>query len=141
MVDERTDTNSLCEKSMKVVVNIFKLSSFSIARMSLGETTATKSLPSAVTNSVVDGRPPRSSSRMSEKLQSLSTPYSFVMQPERRGNYEPRVVGEEKRDEEEGKFAAYIRKVHEKNRGNLHEAAKLSPYILPPPPTPLRRKK
>ncbi|KAK8710701.1 hypothetical protein V6N13_146014 [Hibiscus sabdariffa] len=143
MAEERTDNNnSLCEKSMKVVVNIFKLSSFSIAKMSFGETTVlTKSIPSD-SDTVADGpmpRPPRSS-RMSEKLQSRSKPYSFVMQPDSGGN-ESLTVREEKRDEGDGKFAAYIRKVHEKNRGNQHEAAKLSPYILPPPPTPLRRTK
>ncbi|KAE8727060.1 hypothetical protein F3Y22_tig00005929pilonHSYRG00125 [Hibiscus syriacus] len=85
-------------------------------------------------------RPPRSSG-MSEKLQSWSKPYSFVMQPANGGN-ESLVVRGGKPDDGDGKFAAYIKKVHEKNRSNLAEAGKLAPYILPPPPapTPLRRK-
>ncbi|KAE8722244.1 hypothetical protein F3Y22_tig00014304pilonHSYRG00114 [Hibiscus syriacus] len=149
MIDERNDSKSLCEKSMKVVANIIKLSSFSIAKMSLGEATghptAAKGRPTSVTDSdtFADGpmsQPPLSSG-MSEKLQSRSKPYSFVMQPEDGGNESLEVRGGE-RDDGDGKFSAYIKKVHEKNRSNLHEAAKLSPYMLPPPPTPpsLRRK-
>ncbi|KAE8697633.1 Detected protein of unknown function [Hibiscus syriacus] len=146
MVEERNENKSLCEKSMKVVVNIIKLSSFSIAKMGLGEATghptAAKSPTSIMdSNTFVDGPMPRAprASGMSEKLQSRSKPYSFVMHPANGGN-ESLVVREGKRDDGDGKFAAYIKKVHEKKRSNLHEAAKLSPYILPPPPTPLRRK-
>ena len=143
MIEDRND-KSLCEKSMKMVVNIIKLSSFSIAKMSLGATghpTATKNLTTPTDSDMVTGellQPPFSVSQRSEKLQNSTKPYSFVMQPGR-GN-EPLMVHEEKRDSD-GMFAAYIRKVHEKNRSNLHEISKLSPFILPPPPTPLSRKK
>ncbi|XVF12037.1 hypothetical protein REPUB_Repub08aG0080300 [Reevesia pubescens] len=140
MIEERSD-KTLCEKSMKMVVNIIKLSSFSIAKMSLGETghptTATKNLTPATHSDMVTDELLQPQLR-SEKLQSRSKPYSFVMQPG--GENESLMVHEEKRDSD-GIFAAYIRKVHEKNRSNSHEASKLSPYILPPPPTPINRKK
>ncbi|XVE57055.1 hypothetical protein DITRI_Ditri04bG0061100 [Diplodiscus trichospermus] len=142
MIEERND-KSLCEKSMKMVVNIIKLSSFSIAKMSLGATahsTATKNLAPATDHPdmVTDALLQPQFSGMSEKLQSSSKPYSVVMQPD--GENESLMVHEEKRDSD-GIFAAYIRKVHEKNRSSLHEASKHSPFILPPPPTPLSRKK
>ncbi|XVF50228.1 hypothetical protein PTKIN_Ptkin04bG0079300 [Pterospermum kingtungense] len=134
MIEERND-KSLCEKSMKMVVNIIKLSSFSIAKMSLG--TSGTEHPSSPTKSLT---PATDSDMVTDQLlqQSSSKPYSYVVQPE--GGNESMMVHQEKRDGD-GIFAAYIRKVHEKNRSNFHEASKLSPYILPPPPTPLTRKK
>ncbi|XVE54884.1 hypothetical protein DITRI_Ditri03aG0118200 [Diplodiscus trichospermus] len=147
MIEERNDHKSLCEKSMKMVMNIIKLSSFSIAKMILGETghpTEPKNLTTEthsdmVTDEVVLPQPPFSGSQRSEKLQISSKPRLFMMQQPGGAN-EP-LMAHEERSDSDGMFAAYIRKVHEKNRSNLHEALKLSPFILPPPPMPPNRKK
>ncbi|MBA0735282.1 hypothetical protein Gogos_019144 [Gossypium gossypioides] len=128
MIEERND-KSLCEKSMKMVMNIIRFSSFSIAKTSLGTTgyrsTPTKNLkPATDSDMVIDDELPQpqfSGNQRSEKLQSSTKPRSA-----RNGDVN-------------GMFAAYTRKVNEKNRSNFHEASKHSPYILPPPPTPLSR--
>ncbi|WRX17575.1 hypothetical protein QQP08_010062 [Theobroma cacao] len=117
MIEDRND-KSLCEKSMKMVVNIIKLSTFSIAKMSLGATghpTATENfIPATDSDMVTDDllQPQFSGSLRSKKLQN-SKPISFVMQPG--GGNESLMVHEDKRDID-GRFAAYIKKVHEKNR-------------------------
>ncbi|KAK8686131.1 hypothetical protein V6N13_125158 [Hibiscus sabdariffa] len=140
MAEERNE-KSLCKKSMKIVLNIIKLSSFSIAKSSLGMTgyrsMPTKNLTSARDSNVITDdeqlQPQFCRNPRSEKLQSSSKPHSFMMRPDG-GN-------EEKREGDvDGMFVAYIKKVRAKNRRNFHEASKLSPYILPPPPTPSRNK-
>ncbi|KAB2001966.1 hypothetical protein ERO13_D11G031200v2 [Gossypium hirsutum] len=138
MIEERNE-RSLCEKSMKMVANIIRLSSFSIAKMSLGEpTTATTKSPVPTTGSdTFTDEPSRFSG---SHKQTRSKPYSFMMEPAASDGNESRMVREEK-EHSDGRFAEYIRKVHEKNRRNSHEASKHSSYILPPPPTPLRRRK
>ncbi|OMP07093.1 hypothetical protein COLO4_07631 [Corchorus olitorius] len=139
VADRNRNDKSLCEKSMMMVVNIIKLSSFSIAKMSLG---ATKNLEATGNSDMVTDEVARAGfcgSQRSEKILSRSKAISFVMQQPGGGN-ESLMLGEEKSNSDSdsnGMFAAYINKVHEKNRRNLHEASKLSPYILPPPPTPL----
>ncbi|KAG8496746.1 hypothetical protein CXB51_007773 [Gossypium anomalum] len=118
MIEER-----LCEKSMKMVFIFFDCEDES---WTTGyRSTPTKNLkPATDSDMVIDDELPRpqfSGNQRSEKLQSSSKPRST-----RNGDVN-------------GMFAAYIRKVHEKNRSNSHEASTHSPYILPPPPTPLSR--
>ncbi|KAJ4833167.1 hypothetical protein Tsubulata_051565 [Turnera subulata] len=135
----RNANHSLCEKSMKMVVNILKLSSFSIAKMSLGTTghpIGTRNL-APVTGLMVpaanDPFPsPIPGSQRSQEPQSSSRPLSFVMQPgeEKGSSY----VIHEQNSHIDGKASDYIRKVHAKNRVNVQETSHLSPYILPPPP-------
>ncbi|KDP31170.1 hypothetical protein JCGZ_11546 [Jatropha curcas] len=125
--------DSLCEKSMKVVVNIIKLSSFSLAKMSLGETgpsVVTKNLPS-VTGSIKDAKEPLlpelPGSRKSQQVRSRSKPVSFVMQPDE-GNGSSYVIHEDSIID--GKASDYIRKFHEKNNrfdAHVHETSKFSP--------------
>ncbi|KAE8655230.1 hypothetical protein F3Y22_tig00117034pilonHSYRG01399 [Hibiscus syriacus] len=91
---------------MKIVLNIIKLSSFSIAKSSRG-TTGCHSTPTATdSNLIIDHELLQTrfpGNRMSEKPQSSSKPRSIVMQPGR-GN-------EEKRGGDvDGMFSAYIRK-------------------------------
>ncbi|XVF09196.1 hypothetical protein REPUB_Repub07fG0071100 [Reevesia pubescens] len=113
MTEDRND-KSLCEKSMKMVVNIIKLSSFSIAKMSLGaigHPAATKNLtPPTDSDMVTDELLQTQFSRiqMSEKLQNSSKTCSFLMQPG--GGDESLMVHEEKR-EDDVIFAAYIKKI------------------------------
>ncbi|KAL9337816.1 hypothetical protein Peur_069585 [Populus x canadensis] len=138
MGSKHGNNNSLCEKSMKMVVNIIKLSSFSIAKMSLGTPSppvATKSL-AHVTGSVVVPKEPLLSqipgSRRSQEPQGSSNPKSFVMQPDE-GNGSSHVIHEDN-SVINGRASDYIRKVHEKNRNDALETSKLTPYIPPPPP-------
>jgi len=68
---------SLCEKSMKVVVNIIKLSSFSIAQKTLGATTSTrKAGPESDMDSDEEAPVPDqlSTSRRSQQPQSRANP-------------------------------------------------------------------
>ncbi|KAJ4712233.1 Homeobox-leucine zipper protein [Melia azedarach] len=129
---------SLCQKSMKMVVNIIKLSSFSIANMSLGvagASAATKNL-GPVTDSVMLANEPLlpqfSGSRRSEKPQNSAKPVSYLMEPNR-GDESSYVIHDEK-SVIDGMASAYIQKVHQKNRIDFSETSNLPPYILPPPP-------
>ncbi|KAG5234099.1 hypothetical protein IMY05_012G0049500 [Salix suchowensis] len=73
MSSKHRSNNSLCEKSMKVVVIIINLSSFSIAKMSQGTHG-----PPVVTNC----QSPMTGSVMVANEPSLSKPISFVMHPD-----------------------------------------------------------
>ncbi|KAG6747001.1 hypothetical protein POTOM_049377 [Populus tomentosa] len=97
MGSKHRNNNSLRENSMKMVVNIIKLSSFSIAEMSLGTPSppvVTKSL-AHVTGSVVVAQEQLLSqipgSRRSQEPQGSSKPKSFVMQPDE-GNGSSHVI-------------------------------------------------
>ncbi|KAF2311376.1 hypothetical protein GH714_022142 [Hevea brasiliensis] len=124
--------DSLWEKSMKMVVNIIKLSSFSIAKMSLGATgptVVTKQL-APVTGSVMDADGPLlpqiARSHKSQQVRSRTKPFSFVMQPDD-GNDSPHTIYEEN-SVIDGMASDYIRKFHEKNSYDayLHETSNLS---------------
>ncbi|XP_065876735.1 uncharacterized protein [Euphorbia lathyris] len=123
--------DSLCEKSMKMVVNIIKLSSFSIAKMSLGVVLTEPSLVNKnltpVTGSVmVTDQPeiPAGSRKSSQQMRSRSKPYSFVMQKadEEKGSTYMIREGNSLID---GMASDYIKKFHEKNsRDREHEKSK-----------------
>ncbi|CAN1836222.1 hypothetical protein LINPERHAP1_LOCUS34696 [Linum perenne] len=135
--------NSLCEKSMKVVVNIIRLSSFSIAKMSLGTAGSGSGSPvlkrnlAPMTNSAVATKEPLlpqiPGSRRSQEPQTRSNHKSFLMEPGK-GNGSSSCMVHEESSVIDGKASDYIRKVHEKNR---NDASKLAPLILPPPPRKL----
>ncbi|OAY30957.1 hypothetical protein MANES_14G072000v8 [Manihot esculenta] len=131
--------DSLCEKSMKMVVSIIKLSSFSIAKMSLGATepaVVTKKL-APVTGSVMDANGPLlpqiPRSHKSQQVRSRSKPFSFVMQPDE-GNSSAYTIHEEN-SVIDGMASDYIRKFHEKNSydAHFHEISNLSAYRPTPP--------
>ncbi|KAI5569114.1 hypothetical protein BDE02_12G056800 [Populus trichocarpa] len=137
MSSKNRSNNSLCEKSMKVAVNIIKLSSFSIAKMSLGThgpPVVTKShIP--MTGSVMVANEPLLSqipgSRRSQESQGSSKPISFVMQPDE-GNGSTRAIQKEN-SVIDGRASDYIRKVHEKNHNDARETSELSSYVPPLP--------
>ncbi|KAK2663871.1 hypothetical protein Ddye_002445 [Dipteronia dyeriana] len=122
---------SLCENSMKMMVNIIKLSSFSIAKMSFG---SAGSSPAATKNLQVNGPllPQSPGSRKSEKPKNSSKPVSFLMG--QTGESESSYVVHGERSHIDGKASAYIRKVHQKNLSDLSESSNLPPYTLPPQP-------
>ena len=125
--------NSLSETSMMMVANIIKLSSFSIAQMSLG--TAPKKLPSLTgSNTILNNNPsvPQfSGSLKSQEPHSVSKPVSYLIEPVE-GNGSLYVMPEEKGIDE--KTLDYIRKVHEKNWLDSNKSSMKTPFILPPPP-------
>lgn len=132
--DDRCN-KSLCEKSIKMVANIIKVSSFSISKMTLGagrHTAAAGSLEPLVDSAMVDNKPVPSQidgSRRSQQPQSGSK-RSFLIEPgEKNDSSSTYEIHEEM--SVDGRASAYIRKVHEKNRNN-YDASKFSP--LPPPP-------
>uniref|UniRef100_A0A2K1YAB5 Uncharacterized protein n=1 Tax=Populus trichocarpa TaxID=3694 RepID=A0A2K1YAB5_POPTR len=114
MSSKNRSNNSLCENSMKVAVNIIKLSSFSIAKMSLGTHSppvVTKSyIP--MTGSVMVANEPLLSqipgSRRSQESQGSSKPISFVMQPDE-GNGSTHAIHKEN-SVIDGRASDYIRK-------------------------------
>ncbi|KAG5230071.1 Serine/threonine-protein kinase [Salix suchowensis] len=117
MSSKHRNNNSICEKSMNMVVNIIRLSSFSIATMSLDHLPLMTQIPG---------------SRRSQESHGSSKPISFVMQPDE-GNGSSRVIHKENSFIDE-RASDYIRRVHEKNRKDALEASKHSPHIPPPPP-------
>ncbi|KAA8540889.1 hypothetical protein F0562_024973 [Nyssa sinensis] len=112
---------SLCEKSMKIVANIVKLSSFSIAKISLGTAgppPRTKNLASFDSDKVVnDPLLPRFPGSRSQEPQCSSKSVSYLIEPIE-GNEFVDVICEEKSID--GRASAYITKVHEKNRHDLN---------------------
>ncbi|KAF9667798.1 hypothetical protein SADUNF_Sadunf15G0060900 [Salix dunnii] len=138
MSSKHRNNNSLCEKSMNMVVNIIKLSSFSIAKMSLGTPSppvVSKSLvpvPGSVAaaNEILMSQIP--GSQRSQESQGSSKPISFVKQPDE-GNGSSHVIHKENIFID-AMASDYIRKVHEKIRNDALEASERSPYIPPPPP-------
>ncbi|KAL5747310.1 hypothetical protein ACOSP7_024307 [Xanthoceras sorbifolium] len=132
MNSEDRNNKSLRENSMKMVVNLIKLSSFSIAKMSLP---ATKNLQ-PVSSSVMDANesllPQSPGSQKSEKPKVSSKHISFLMEPD--GGKKSSYVVHGEKSPIDGKASAYIRKVHQKNLSDLSESPNLPPYELPPPP-------
>ncbi|XAR65428.1 hypothetical protein NMG60_11009557 [Bertholletia excelsa] len=100
---------SFCENSMKMAANIVKLSSFSIARLTIG----------------ASGPPD-----VAKKPASSSGPHNEAVPQSPRTDEEDGSL-----TLTEGKFWDYIRKVHEKNRNvSSTESSAHSPFIIPPPP-------
>ncbi|KAK3225792.1 hypothetical protein Dsin_005654 [Dipteronia sinensis] len=122
---------SLCETSVKMMVNIIKLSTFSIAKMSLG---ASGPSPATTKNLQVNEPllPQSPGRRKSEKPKNSSKPVLFLMEPT--GGSESSYVVHGEKSHIDGKASAYIKKVHQKNLSDLSESPNLPPYILPPPP-------
>lgn len=121
--------NSLRDNSMKMVVNIIKLSSFSIANMSLGAAG-----PSTATKIVGDNEPllPQfPGSQKSEKSWN-SSKATFLMEPSG-GDKSSYVNLIQEGKCVDGMASEYIRKVHQKNK-SFCETSNLSQDILPPPP-------
>ncbi|GMP33599.1 hypothetical protein CsSME_00006845 [Camellia sinensis var. sinensis] len=119
---------SLYEKSMKMVSNILKLSSFSIAKMTLGGTPSLKTTP-----------PPPSplsqlpGTQMAREPSNSSMPVSYVTEPfEGNDGSSLHVIHEE--NGIDGDASKYIKRVHDKYRYDSSEGSTLSPKIFPPPP-------
>ncbi|KAI3464021.1 hypothetical protein Pfo_020684 [Paulownia fortunei] len=137
------NNKSLCEKSMKMVANFVRLSSFSIDKMSL-TTPPPPPPPTAAGKHQVLGSfnigfndPPRSVGSLpwrlkSQEPQRSSKAKSYLLEALDEGNTNTFVVSEE--ESVDGKASEYIRKVHEKNRNNSDETSNLGTYIMPPPP-------
>lgn len=116
---------------------MIRLSSFSIAKMSLGMGRAPapprNSAPNAAT-----GEPllPQfhgggSSSSRSQVPESSSKPIIYLIAPSE-GAGSSYVIRSEK--SVDGMASDYIQKVHDKNRSYLEETSSHPPFILPPPP-------
>lgn len=121
---------SICEKSMKMVVNIIKLSSFCISKMSLGvgvNQAVTKNLPIVMSSVMVDMS---TKNQRSQEPQSRSKKISYLIEPGE-NDESMYVICEEMNID--GRASAYIRKVHEKCQ-NHYDASKISPCILPSQP-------
>ncbi|KAJ6676758.1 hypothetical protein OIU85_009981 [Salix viminalis] len=127
MSSKHRNNNSICEKSMNMVVNIIRLSSFSIATMSLGSP-----CPPVVSKRLVPVEAGSVAAAKEPLMTQSSKPISFVMQPDE-GNGSSRVIHKENSFIDE-RASDYIRRVHEKNRNDAHEASKHSPHMPPPPP-------
>ncbi|KAJ6888594.1 hypothetical protein NC652_029620 [Populus alba x Populus x berolinensis] len=135
MSSKNRSNNSLSENSMKVAVNIIKLSSFSIAKMSLGTHSppvVTKSHIPMTGSVMVANEPLLSQIPGSRRSQGSSKPISFVMQPDE-GNGSTHAFDKENSVVDE-RASDYIRKVHEKNHNDARETSELSSYIRLPPP-------
>lgn len=137
MSSKDRSSKSLCEKSMKMVANIIRLSFFSIARMSLGagghpaavgrnleHVTHVRETVKIDDNNSMPSQSP--GSRRSQQPQSSSR-LSYLIEPDEKDD-SSHVIREELGVD--GRASAYIRRVHEKNRSN-YDAAKHSPLILP----------
>ncbi|KAJ6760611.1 hypothetical protein OIU79_025449 [Salix purpurea] len=140
MSSKHRNNNSICEKSMNMVVNIIRLSSFSIATMSLGSPSPpviSKRLVSVAAGSVPAAKEPLMTqipgSQRSQESHGSSKPISFVMQPDE-GNGSSRVIHKDQNSCIDERASDFIRRVHEKNRNDAVEASKHSPHIPPPPP-------
>ncbi|PIN22651.1 hypothetical protein CDL12_04635 [Handroanthus impetiginosus] len=138
------NNKSLCEKSMEVVINFVKLSSFSIAKMSLRPSSPQS--PSTVEKHK-DSRSfhanfsdsLRSVSSLSsnlklQKSQRSSKAISYLLEPFGEGNTNSSTFVVNEEESIDGKASEYIRKVHEKNRHNSQETSNIDAYVMPPPP-------
>ncbi|KAK6787702.1 hypothetical protein RDI58_016227 [Solanum bulbocastanum] len=136
MKNKSRSNNSLCEKSMKMVTNVIRLSSFSIARMSLGIATEpapggkiTASYPATFIKVSPTAQFPES--LRSQEPVNDKKPIAYLIEPTENGKSSLYAVNDETVD---GRASDYIRRVHEKNRHDSSEAMKLSAFIIPPPP-------
>lgn len=132
----KSNNNSLCEKSIKMVTNMIKLSSFSIAKRSLGTygpPPVAKSYESMKGGIAVSKNPllPRYPSQRLQEPLNASKPIGYLIEPGE-GNGSLRTICEEQTVD--GKASDYIRRVHERNRYDLNEVSNFSTYIEPAPP-------
>ncbi|KAL5722431.1 hypothetical protein ACHQM5_005954 [Ranunculus cassubicifolius] len=126
--NKRSNQKSLCEKSMKIVVNILKISSLSLATMSLGSPSGNGKLKSEVTE-ITFVTKNSGQSRLKEPENSLKTS-SYLLNPdqEKASSY---VIHNEMNVD--GKASDYIQRFHAKNRAHSSNL-KASFLIIPPPP-------
>lgn len=144
MIDRRRqEKESVCEKSMQLMLNIIKLSSFSLATMNLREKhkakDGTKSFTSFFSSDSETSKSKRSEAPLSK---------SYLMEEAAAGDhfsdYIKRFHKKTKNDEEvnntDGKAGAYIKKFHQKNSRHYSLAAPTSlPLLLPPPPPSINK--
>lgn len=112
MKSKEKKDNALYENSMKVVANLIKMSSFSLAKMSLGtienDPVKPRKLEPATSFVVVEKNPMlRSQEPVTRKKK-----FSYLVEPDE--GYQSKVVKEDMNVD--GKASEYIRKVHEKNQ-------------------------
>ncbi|XP_030458013.2 uncharacterized protein LOC115678733 isoform X2 [Syzygium oleosum] len=136
---KKRSSDSLCERSMKMVTNVLRLSSLSIASMSLGTTGRSVSAQShsAKDSSMMADEPvvPQfAGSRRSQEPQSWSKPVSYLVELE--DGIESAYVFRDDKNVD-GMASDYIERVHKKNQHYCREASEDSPIILPPPPSML----
>ncbi|KAI3429975.1 uncharacterized protein J3R85_008480 [Psidium guajava] len=139
---KKRSSNSICERSMKMVTDILRLSSLSIASMSLGTAghPASVRIRSSGKDSCMMAEEPVvpqfPSSRQSQEPKSRLKPMSYLVEPE---NWikSANVLHDDKNVD--GMASDYIEWVH-KNQYYLGEASENSPIILPPPPRVLKLK-
>ncbi|PKI63164.1 hypothetical protein CRG98_016349 [Punica granatum] len=129
-------SESLCERSMKMVTNIIKLSSFSIAKASLGtpgrsQSNGNLSISSGNDSYMASPGPLVHRFRGSHQLQETSKPTSYLVEPGE-GVGSTYVIDEDKNVD--GMASDYIARVHKKNRHYLRETPEDFAIILPPPP-------
>ncbi|KAK4370862.1 hypothetical protein RND71_010337 [Anisodus tanguticus] len=134
MKNKSRSNNSLCEKSMKMVTNVIRLSSLSIASMSLGIVTqpAAGKMPTSGSAAFIKGP---STAQFPESLRSqepmnVKKPIAYLIEPAESGK-SLYAINEKSVD---GRASDYIRRVHEKNRHDLNEAMRFSAFVIPPPP-------
>lgn len=133
----KREKKSACEKSMELVVNIIRISAFSLAAMNLGDKrSGGERLPlKPSTNSQV--RKSNKSPKLTESYFKEDDAANLGTTDE--GNFSDYIARfhERNRSENEaitdGRAAAFIRKFHEKN-SRLYASA--APPLLPLPPPP-----
>ncbi|CAK9165170.1 unnamed protein product [Ilex paraguariensis] len=156
----RNRKKSLCEKSMQVVVNIIKLSSFYVAGLNLGSNggvpegnIAVLNAPVQPSNALPSSQQSRSQRLQETELGSKSFTYLTGSDEGERSSY--MVCGTNNNDSRfsdyikrfhdrnmnelntasiNGKVSEYIRRFHEKNPYDSMKGSKGLPFILPPPP-------
>lgn len=135
---KRQAMESVCEKSMQLMVNIIKLSSFSLATMNLREKHKTNDRIKSFTG-FFSSNSETSKSKRSEAPLSKSDLMEEDAAGDRRdfSKYIERFHMKTKNDEvnTDRKAGAYIKKFHHKNSRHFTLAAPTSlPMVLPPPP-------
>lgn len=118
---------------MKMVTNVIRLSSFSIARMSLG--IATQPAPAPVDKIPATFIKSSPTAQFPESLRSqepvnIKKPIAYLIEPTESGKSSFYAVNNKSVD---GRASDYIRRVHEKNRHDSNEAMSFSAFIIPPP--------
>ncbi|OIT35385.1 hypothetical protein A4A49_20398 [Nicotiana attenuata] len=136
MNNKSRSNKSLCEKSIKMVTNVIRLSSLSIARMSLGISVQPEAVKTPVTGpaTFVKGS---TTAQFPESLRSqeplnIKKPIAYLIEPVKSDKSMHHVIHE--KNGVDGRASDYIRKVHEKNRHDSNEAMSFSAFIIPPPP-------
>ncbi|KAI3467437.1 hypothetical protein Pfo_024100 [Paulownia fortunei] len=158
---------SLCEKSMQLMVNIIKFSSFSLATMNLGDNQDANRPVRLIPIEPFTSFP--SNSQLSKRKRSQAPLSKFYLMEQNAGDQSipssPSVIFGTKDDSIDdgsfsdyikrfhrrnqddvnteimnGKATSYIRRFHEKNSGDYSLAASTGfPLVLPPPPPPLKK--